>query len=183
MQPSAIIFAQTDPQHLIIIAVIVAVTTLVLISTRRRLREGQPSLKDYTRQQRARLRDQQHVKQDMEELAVQLQQVARQINSQIDTRFAKLESCIADADQRIERMERLLRRAGGHEGVDVTVSDQSTPSPDQAEDRNSIRIDPMHREIYRLADEGKPPPDIARQLGRTTGEVELILNLRRDRHE
>ena len=183
MQPSAIILAQTDPQDLIIVAVVVAVTTLVLISTRRRMRERQPTLKDYTRQQRARLRDQQHLKQDMEELTVQLQQVARQINSQIDTRFAKLETCIADADQRIERLERLLRRAGGHEGVDVTVSDHPAPSPSQAEDRNSIRIDPMHREIYRLADEGKPPPEIARQLGRTTGEVELILNLRRDRHD
>lgn len=174
--------AQTDPQHLIIVAVVVAVTSLVLISTRRRLRDRQPSLKDYTRQTRARLRDQQHLKQDMEELTVQLQQVARQINSQIDTRFAKLESCIADADQRIERLERLLRRAGGHEGVDVTVSDHPTSSPGQAADRNSIRIDPMHQEIYRLADEGKSSPEIARQLGRTTGEVELILNLRRDRH-
>jgi hypothetical protein len=119
----------------------------------------------------------------MEELTVQLQQVARQINSQIDTRFAKLEACIGDADQRIERLERLLRRAGGHEGVDVTVSDQPTSAPGQTPDRDSIRIDPMHREIYRLADEGKPPPEIARQLGRTTGEVELILNLRRDRQD
>ena len=183
MQLSAIIAAQTDPQHLIIVAIVVAVTTLVLISTRRRLRDRQPSVKDYARQQRARLRDQQHLKQDMEELTVQLQQVARQINSQIDTRFAKLESCIADADQRIERLERLLRRAGGHEGVDVTVSDQPTPSRSRTGDRGSIRIDPMHQEIYRLADEGKPPPEIARQLGRTTGEVELILNLRRDRQD
>jgi len=58
----------------------------------------------------------------------------------------------------------------------------SKPAP-EAGDRDSIRIDPMHQEIYRLADEGKPPTEIARQLGRTTGEVELILNLRRDRHE
>jgi len=183
MQTSIIIFAQTDPQGLIIVAVVVAVTTLVLISTRRRLRDRQPSLRDYTRQQRARLRDQQNLKQDMEELTVQLQQVARQINSQIDTRFAKLEACIADADQRIERLERLLRRAGGHDAVDVTVSDQPTPLSDQAGDRDTIRIDPMHQEIYRLADQGKSPPEIARELGRTTGEVELILNLRRNRRD
>ena len=181
MQTSVIIFAQADPEHLIILAVVVAVTTLVLIATRRRLRDRQPSLKDYGRQQKARLRDQQNIKHDMEELAVQLQQVARQVNSQIDTRFAKLESCIADADQRIERLERLLRRAGGHEGVDVTLADQPAPSPQR--DGDTIKIDPIHQEIYRLADEGKSPPEIARQLARTTGEVELILNLRRNRHD
>ena len=40
------------------------------------------------------------------------------------------------------------------------------------------RIDPRHAQIYALADQGHGPRDIARELGRPTGEIELILALR-----
>jgi hypothetical protein len=172
------IIAQIDPQSLVIIAGVLIVCTLLLISTRRRMRERTPNLRDYVRQQAAGLRDQQVIKGDMEELLAQLQDLARQINSQIDTRFAKLEACIGDADQRIERLERLLRRASKIEGLDVTVTDETEPGPARGQPE-PIKIDPVHQQIYALADAGKPAVQIARELGRTTGEIELILNLRR----
>jgi hypothetical protein len=42
----------------------------------------------------------------------------------------------------------------------------------------SDRTDPRHERIYALADQGLSPRDIARELGRPTGEIELILALR-----
>ena len=38
--------------------------------------------------------------------------------------------------------------------------------------------DPRHGEIYALADQGRSSKEIARQLNRPNGEVELILALR-----
>ena len=41
-------------------------------------------------------------------------------------------------------------------------------------------MDPRHAQVYDLADEGLSAPEIARQLGRPSGEIELILALRGD---
>jgi len=108
----------------------------------------------------------QQLRQDVESLIVELDELARKINAQIDTRFAKLEAVIRDADRRIATLERLANRA-----------DQS----DQAARRRPVPTsanDAQHAVVYELADAGKTPIEIARQLGRTPGEVELILNLR-----
>jgi DNA-binding NarL/FixJ family response regulator len=39
-------------------------------------------------------------------------------------------------------------------------------------------IDPRHVEVYRLADQGQSPHQIAQRLNRPSGEIELILALR-----
>jgi DNA-binding NarL/FixJ family response regulator len=39
-------------------------------------------------------------------------------------------------------------------------------------------IDPQHEAVYALADQGKATAEIARQLNRPNGEIELILALR-----
>ena len=118
----------------------------------------------------------------MSELLVELQDLSRQITAQIDTRFAKLETVIADADGRIGRLERLLRRISEIEQLDVTLDDHTAdPALSNEEKSRTIRIDPVHEQIYTLADKGLSAVEIARQLARTTGEIELILNLRRNR--
>jgi len=105
----------------------------------------------------------QQLRQDLESLVVELEELARKINAQIDTRFAKLEAVIRDADRRIAVLERLTRQA-----------EQASRSPrEQAPPDNA-----QHEVVYKLADDGKTPIEIARQLGRTPGEIELILNLR-----
>ena len=103
---------------------------------------------------------QQQVRQDVESLIVELDELARKINAQIDTRFAKLEAVIRDADRRIATLERLANQAARPRSVPTSANDA------------------QHAVVYELADAGKTPIEIARQLGRTPGEVELILNLR-----
>ena len=46
------------------------------------------------------------------------------------------------------------------------------------EDLPPIPIDPRHQEIYTLADQGRNSREIAQQLNRPTGEIDLILALR-----
>lgn len=158
-----------------LILVILSITALMMISTRRRLREARNSPKAYAREQIARLRDEQAVVQDMEEVMAQLEQFSRETQARVDNRFAKLEAVIRDADQRIDRLERLLRRADGEDPIDVTLDDAS----ENTADAPCMADDPRRRAIYALADAGRTPVQIAEETGQSTGEIELILALRK----
>lgn len=153
---------------------------------------------------------QRRVENTMTELLVELEKMARQMNAQLDTRSAKLEELIRQADERIAE----LRRLGGEDaaeqlrhtlaGMRATPSGPKTPPtrippsavgldpdadlegdfvqadfPDVDTGPAPIPIDPRHAAVYRLADQGRTLPEIAREVGQPAGEVELILALRR----
>ncbi|MFZ4573101.1 MAG: hypothetical protein ACOYN0_01810 [Phycisphaerales bacterium] len=82
----------------------------------------------------------------------QADQVTRELIAELDRRAADLEVLIANADERIKTLR------------------ESTASQTQ---------DPLHARIYALADAGRRPIDIAKETGCPTGQVELILSLRR----
>ena len=67
--------------------------------------------RDVTRDQSARLRDQRGIQQTMDQLLIQLEELSRRINAQVDTKFLKLETVIRDADDRIARLEGLLGKS------------------------------------------------------------------------
>ena len=122
----------------------------------------------------ARLSQQRNTERQMESLLVELSEMARQISAQLDTRSQKLELLIQEADAKIAEMERARAGATGPTSSDhQTWSTHSEPPPAETD-----VIDPRHQEIYTLADQGTSAPDIARQLDRPRGEVELILALR-----
>lgn len=161
--------------QVVLILLILGTTALMLISTRRRLRKAANSPKAYTREQRTRLRDEESLVQEMEEVMARLEDVASDVQARIDTRFAKLESVLGDADERIDRLERLLRRCQGQPAIDLTVSETADP-PGEPDDDGADGA--RHRLIYDLADAGRTPVQIAQQTDQSTGEVELILALR-----
>src|SRR5271154_4444186 len=120
------------------------------------------------------LAQQRSVERQMQNVLVEMSEMARQITAQLDTRAAKLESLIKDADQRIAAMK--LQPAAPQQ-----LSPQSPPSPGpfMAESTDQPMIDPRHALVYALADQGRSPKDIAQELNRPSGEIELILALRR----
>lgn len=136
------------------------------------------------------------LKREMEQLLVELNEFAREVNGQIDTRFAKLERSIADADRRIAELRRLrgessdsdesddsVLRANREaaEGVRDRLAQARTAMAQPSDDRSPrVGTGTLSKEdaVYQLADGGKLPVDIARVLKCTVGEVELILNLR-----
>ena len=109
-----------------------------------------------------------HLRQDLQELTAELQDLARKISADIDTRFAKLESAMRDADRRIATLHRLNRKP---------LSKSAAPARPAGEQQGGSN-DARHNIVYELADAGFTPMEIARDLGKTTGEIELILNLR-----
>jgi hypothetical protein len=121
----------------------------------------------------ARLAQERSVERQMQNLLVELSEMARQISAQLDTRTAKLELLIREADEKIAA----LKSAGvivPTESGGEPVAETSAVVPTSSE----VRVDPRHAEIYALADQGRRPVEIAQQLGRPSGEVELILALR-----
>lgn len=123
----------------------------------------------------ARIKEEGAVKSDLTEFMVQLQQVAREINAQLDTKFIKLERSISDADDRIARLQRTIRAADGEPMLDVTVSDDPAGQT-IAPPRTSLSA--RRQRIFSLADTGESAASIAAQMGVSVGEVDLILKLR-----
>lgn len=165
----------------LLLGIVLIAVSLIFVATRRRAADRATGPREYAREQITRLREQHGLKSDMESLLAQLTELSRDINAQIDTRFAKLEQAIADADGRIATLEALLRKAAGIENVDVVITDEGLcqSKMSRTERTEAEPIDPRYRRIYELADQGMSPVEIAQQVGKTAGEVELILNLRR----
>ncbi len=124
------------------------------------------------------LSQQRGVEREMNNVLVELSEMARQVTAQLDTRSAKLQALMEDADRLIARLEELTNSEIHVDGVPVYV-----PSADDGEtagesgDR-AFGNAPGHDDIYALADKGRSAPEIAMQLSRPRGEVELILALR-----
>ena len=121
---------------------------------------------------RTSLAQQRAVERQMQNVLVDMSEMARQITAQLDTRAAKLELLIKDADAKIAAMG----------AAPPAVKGRMLKVP-AVETANEMQLpenppDPRHADIYTLADQGRSPAEIARQLNRPSGEIELILALR-----
>jgi hypothetical protein len=118
----------------------------------------------------ATARDVMQMAQELNSLLVELQETSRRIAAQIDNRYSKLDAMLAEADERIRRLEQ-LNGPGGADAPAMAAANRAAPPP-------ASLLDPKYKPIYELADKGKSPREIAQELGTQPGEVELILNLR-----
>jgi hypothetical protein len=109
---------------------------------------------------------QRSVEREMSNLLVELSEMARQISGQLDTRAAKLEALMQEADKKIAELKRL--ETTQHEQEIKPFEPKPAPLPNDA----------RYSAIYDLADAGHSVQEIAQQLARPRGEVELILALR-----
>jgi hypothetical protein len=126
----------------------------------------------------AALAQQRNVERQMQNLLVELSEMSRQLTAQLDTRSQKLELLLHEADEKLAEMKRVIAalpastnepKMSESERAAWTIPSQPQPAS----------VDQRHQEVYELADQGQAAADIARQLNRPRGEVELILALRR----
>jgi hypothetical protein len=120
---------------------------------------------------------------EIQALLGEVEETARRAAAQVDNRYRKLEQLVLEADDKIQRLEALMAAAqrtgargdvlaatGGAELLSRLRQERGAPSAIE---------DPAYQPIYRLADAGRTPREIAQELGRQPGEVELILALRK----
>jgi len=117
------------------------------------------------------LHAQRTVEHQMSNLLVELSEMTRQLSAQLDTRAAKLELLIRDADEKLAA----LKEAAESSAVLPTSLGGPVFIP---ADRPKVVVDARHVKVYTLADEGRSPGEIASTLDRPKGEIELILALR-----
>lgn len=131
----------------------------------------------------ASLAQQRATERQMQSLLVDLSEMARQISGQLDSRAAKLEVLIQQADQRLAALQSINAPPIASEALPhvpsilepvsppmVIVIPEELPFPEP--------IDPAHMQIYSLSDDGRNAGEIALEMARPKGEIELILALR-----
>jgi hypothetical protein len=125
----------------------------------------------------ASLSQQRAVERQMQNVLVEMADLARQISAQLDTRSSKLELLMKEADQKIALLQSL---SNGQTSLNQpSDSPISSPAKSSATGVDAPAVDPRHVQVYTLADQGRTPLEIAQQLNRPSGEIELILALRR----
>jgi len=159
--------AKLDPNGLVALLLATIAAVLLLTGLRRRQRDRARDAISGPRPPSGlppSLDGKEKLRRDLETLIGELQDLSRKIGAEIDTRYAKLEASIRDADRRIAVLSRLTRETGGQ-----------ADGPAQESPGNDSR----YAAVYELADAGFSCVEIAKDLGKTPGEIELILNLRR----
>lgn len=166
--------------QIVMLAMAIIGLTILMRSTFARSRRSSRKPDESVRERYDKLSSRREARDDVQHIMIELDRVARQIHGRIDTKFAKLEAVIRHADARIDELSRLLRTAQGKETVDTTVAStqprETVVTPPRA-DRSP------NATIYELADGRIAADEIARRVGKTTGEIELILALRRTKAE
>lgn len=127
------------------------------------------------------LSQQRSVERQMETLLVELSDMSRQMTAQLDTRAAKLEALIQEADVKIAELKTLAQReaiAPQRFAMSLPSVEMPPSEPAREPEREPERVPEQHAAVYRLADAGKSSGQIASELQRPSGEIELILALR-----
>jgi len=123
----------------------------------------------------ARARQTQQVRNDMDSLMVELEEMSKRMGAQLDAKTMYMEKVIREADERILQLQALQSTAPpGSAPAPAPDTRQGDTSP--TSDAGSV--DPVTHEVYALADQGKGARDIAAALSEPVGKVELILALR-----
>ncbi|MHB8903373.1 MAG: hypothetical protein ACYC6Y_31810 [Thermoguttaceae bacterium] len=105
---------------------------------------------------------------------VEMQDLARDLKAEIDSKMVTLGQLIRDADRAAERLERALGRDTAGENPPTGVGEVTGPQPSREAKGN------LRDEVYQLADYGFSASDIAQRLSTPVGQIELILRLREE---
>jgi hypothetical protein len=178
-------------------AIAVGVLTIVYVVFIRPLRKKKDPLARPKGDSTSNLARQRSVERDMSNLLVELSEMTRQLTAQLDTRAAKLEILLREADEKLAALRaeagRSPEAAAQHDlPLRHSVDRGFHPPAEDCHDRLLLsntamgstalaETDGRHAAIYDLADEGHNAHEIARQLDRPSGEIELILALRSGR--
>ena len=169
-----------DIPQIAMLVLAVGALTLVMLSTRRRIRKSQRMPRHSARDHYTQLQKRSEATRDVEQVMLELDQVSRQIHGRLDTKLARLEAVLCDADERIDKLSRLVQRVEAGPRLEITLDHEG---PHETPTGRADDADDRHTAVFTLADRGMSSVEIAREIGKPPGEVELILALRTTKAE
>ncbi len=184
------------------VVLVVGIIATIFIVMRPRWKRRRDPMVEAARPQQFSLAQQRSLERDMNGLMVEMLETARKMAAQLETRSAKIEVLLQEADEKIAALQagtrsgrrdlleadhksesppehRLLAPALSTEvSANSSESSESGQNDQNSHDLAEVPPDPRHAEVYSMADQGRSPHEIAKKLNRPNGEVELILALR-----
>lgn len=174
-------FLRDHPQ-LLLLGGLLLITMFFMSRLAKRRRRGPVSIIS-PHEQLERLKQARGMRGDLEQLMVEIEQMAKRMSAHLDAKSMRIERLLQEADERIEKLEALQQnpinpaQSIAHNDVSQPASVQRSAQP-EAPAVDALPDDPLARSVYELADQGIEPNQIARQLDEHVGKVELILALR-----
>ena len=179
-----------DLRSFLWVALVVALALFMLIITRQRMSRSKKHSDMSVKERVDHLKGSSGIYDQINELMARLADLSRQINGQIDTRTAKLEQLLHDADKAINKLEKHTKNQvpwhqetdgeGENPSFEPHQREPQVVESQQVAPKEKI-ISPETRQILQLAEEGLSAVEIAGQLDRPVGEIELILALNRSK--
>jgi uncharacterized protein HemX len=166
-----------DGNMVVLILLVVGFSALMMVMARRRVSKRGASVAASRRSRSAAsgadaAAGRYGIHKSMQQLLLELEELSREINSQVDTRLRALNILIQEADEKIRDLRRLQGIAGDRpEPVEHLPTAKAEPHGDETRER--------YAQVYALAEKGSTVVEIAQEIGLMSGEVELILALRR----
>jgi hypothetical protein len=155
---------------MILVVLVVGVGVILVVSTRAKI-ERRNAERGTPREQIERIRARALDGTDPEVATAELLATAQRLAAQLDNKAERLDLLIREADERLAALEEAARWAP--DGAGRIHGDRAQAEEDA--------LDPLAAAVHRLADEGRSPVEIARELDEQVGKVELVLALRRQR--
>jgi hypothetical protein len=124
------------------------------------------------------LAQQRNFERQMSNLLLELTEMSRTMSASLDTRAARLEALLDEADRKIAQLEQ-MRQGGNVPSTSVpqmTIARTEPEPPEPAHPTDDVES--QHEQVYALADQGCSLQEIAQRLNQPDGEIELILSLR-----
>lgn len=112
------------------------------------------------------------------------EELAGRLTTMIDEAAGRAQRALADLEDRIQTLERLealakRRAADPVSEAGATRRGRAAPPREQPAPQEQ-GANPVEQRILELAAQGRTPIEIAKETGRPTGQVELIIALRRE---
>jgi ABC-type transporter Mla subunit MlaD len=112
--------------NLMLLAGVVLLTFFSLMLVRRNRQRSQANSRR-VRAEFESLRQHKALRGSLDDLLLQIEEMARRVNAQLDTKFAKLETVVHHADERIRRLERLVQEAAAARAAMSRTAAESPP--------------------------------------------------------
>lgn len=173
-------YFENNPEYLLLLGLLLVTFWLInnLVKRQRRRRSG---VEPTSRQQVERNRQLQGMQGRLEQLMVEIEQMAKRLAAQLDAKAMHLEKLLEEADAKARELQQLSRPTEAPirpaAAVRQAVAQHAHTAP-LIDGDSTDSSDPLAATIYELADAGLDAASIAKQLDEHVGKVELILALR-----